>query len=392
MTVNGTEDLMMTGRRLLQLARSLHRMTRLDGALGSYQDMLVNPLCRLNSILDALAPSSPHGTQRTVSPLAWHPPDARDARDTSPRPSSLSDAPSPPSVTSRHGTFVAQGAHAPLAHSGPEAPAVTNVAAPQLIAPWPEAYLMSRQMGRQRSADEGRATLPMAPEIMPGIAPGGTVSTGDSTRRPPSTFWRESALTPTAQTNMAPDEAREARLRLFSDAAALRHATGFVPASLMGHGRDGVEQPEAGDRRYMSPAPPHLHPAAPPTAPEPGSVRLSRGGASLVSILRHNLAPGQSSLAQRATGLFPGSTSGPEGNRQAGARPGERPYDAGNDQQVILEHRVGPGGPLPHQDASAAWGSDAPGQLSPEQIEQILDTLAEQLEISLLRTYGTTRR
>jgi hypothetical protein len=40
-----------------------------------------------------------------------------------------------------------------------------------------------------------------------------------------------------------------------------------------------------------------------------------------------------------------------------------------------------------------AWGGgEAPQQLSSEHIEQIMDALAEQLEIALLRTYGTTRR
>jgi hypothetical protein len=102
-----------------------------------------------------------------------------------------------------------------------------------------------------------------------------------------------------------------------------------------------------------------------------------------MSILRHNLAAGQASVERRTTGFSPGSTSAPEGNSN----------HAGTDLQVSLENRAAHGGLLPHHDAPDAWGSgEAPQQLSSEHIDQIMDALAEQLEIALLRTYGTTRR
>jgi hypothetical protein len=102
-----------------------------------------------------------------------------------------------------------------------------------------------------------------------------------------------------------------------------------------------------------------------------------------MSILRHNLAPGQASVERQVTGFSPDSNSAPEGTRN----------HSGTNLQGSLENRGGHGGLLQHHDALNAWGSgEAPQQLSSEHIEQIMDALAEQLEMALLRTYGTMRR
>jgi hypothetical protein len=384
MTGTATDHLMMTGRRLLRLARALHRMTRLDGTLTSYQDMLVDPLCRLTSILDSLAPSPPYGTGRAVTSLAWHPSDDEIyGSDPAPRPSYVPEALSRAPVASPHGTTVVQGANAPVAQSGSQAQAVTNSATPPALTPLPEAYLMSKQMGWHMSAQTRRAALPTASGSTPGITRRGRASAGDSPLRPPSTSWSASALTSAPRTHIAADEALETRLRPSPASAALRPERGWLPASLMGDGQDGVARLEAKDSRDTSPGPHPQRRAAPPAEPEPGSVRLSRGGASLMSILRHNLAPGQASVERQATGFSPDSNSAPEGTRN----------HSGTNLQRSLENRGGHGGLLQHHDAPDAWGSgEAPQQLSSEHIEQIIDALAEQLEMALLRTYGTTRR
>jgi hypothetical protein len=70
---------------------------------------------------------------------------------------------------------------------------------------------------------------------------------------------------------------------------------------------------------------------------------------------------------------------------------GKRPSNSNPELNV---ENGGEHGLLVHgHDVPAPRGGEEDSRLlSAEQMDQIMDTLAEQLEISLLRAYGTTRR
>jgi hypothetical protein len=383
MTAHTADTLTMTGRHLLRLERSLRRTARLDGAMATYQRMLSNPLSRLTAMLDSLASSSLSGPGRTAPPVTWRPSYASPASESPRYQRYTSEAQPAAAEVSRHDTALAQPAHLPIVQSRIGSQTFATSPPQETPVSWPEAYLMSSHTGGRPAARQRKATISMPSDLTSRMARKHEAAPSDVPLSHVFSSPPRGHVMPESRPHITPDDASETALSPLSHSPRLRPGRGRLPSSLPGEDQVRKALPNGGGMRYISPETNDQRRMSQPTTPDMGNVRLSRGGANLLSILRHNLAAGQLPSERQETAFSPGSTPMPEGDD----------HHSGHTYQASLGNGVRQGSQMPPNDVPDAWGrGEASRQLSPEQIDQIMDTLVEQLEISLLRTYGTSRR
>lgn len=404
MTENRFEQLLRTGRRLLWTGRSLGRMGSLDGVLAGYERILVPPLSRLNSILETLSPplpdisvggkapalqrsfsrtldaGAPGKQERWWSVYGLKAAVAGQGYDSAENIEGMPDG-------------VDSGSRRTQASTPPQGPAFL-----------PESYLMS-PVGRRRGS-EGNATGSRAVGIR-----------SETIQERPSDLLSNPGDQPgepaPGPTSVPYGAARRERMsQSLGIAKDLRKMVGQ----------------DAGDRRGMSPREEGPSSLATPFPNKSGSVRLQRGGEGLLSILRQNLGHRGQTMADSVEGLLGGHAFQRESRdeRPGGSAPSSVERASGDDgalprhemeirraqvSRSAAAHSGGAGGrsirvaegPFEPSAGSESVGQrrDAGGppedggtplRFSAEQIEQIMDLLAEQLEISLLRSYGTVRR
>jgi hypothetical protein len=357
MTASGAGRLVSTGHRMLWLERHLRRTPGLNGILATYQGMLTNPHSRLASILDSLAPSSLYGSGR-VAHLLGRSSDETPMSDHWRWQSNASpDAASSVIAKSSYETIPdSMGATAPAPTEWLNLEAMTALPRLEEVVQLPEAYLLSARLARQRP-ERGRV--------------GATAA---------SDHVSESATPRTRPVRVA-SEVLKSGLRFLSGPTPSRGIR-YIPSLVDPEIQRPSGRPDALDGKSVSPEIDIQRLTHWSNEPEKGNVRLSRGGAGLLSILRHNLAPEPAPAELPLTTPHQNSEA-PMAERFAGQYTSDpQPISEG------AEHSF-----LPGDYGLDSWNmGQVPQELSQLQLDQVLDTLAERLELVLLRTYGTSRR